>query len=59
MQDLLKTVGLTQTCKKKVVRFSLGMRHHLSIAIALFGNPNHLIIDELINCLDLPVSKIT
>lgn len=49
---LLKIVGLEDTGKKKVRQFSLGMKQRLSIAIALMGNPDFLILDEPINGLD-------
>jgi len=50
--DILKTVGLSDTGKKKSGDFSLGMKQRLGIAIALIGNPDFLILDEPINGLD-------
>lgn len=50
--DILKTVGLSDTGKKKSGDFSLGMKQRLGIAIALVGNPDFLILDEPINGLD-------
>ena len=50
--DILKTVGLADTGRKKSGDFSLGMKQRLGIAIALIGNPDFLILDEPINGLD-------
>lgn len=52
VDDLLKTVGLEDTGKKKVGSFSLGMRQRLGIALALAGDPKLIILDEPINGLD-------
>lgn len=48
----LQAVGLTYTGKKTVKHFSMGMKQRLSIAMALLGNPDFLVLDELINGLD-------
>lgn len=52
VEDMLKFVGLTETGKKKVKNFSMGMKQRLGIGIALFRNPDFLILDEPINGLD-------
>ena len=52
IDELLRIVGLENTKTKKAKYFSLGMRQRLSIAIALCGNPDFLILDEPINGLD-------
>lgn len=52
IKELLEFVGLADTGKKKVGRFSLGMKQRLGIAIALLGHPEILILDEPINGLD-------
>ena len=52
IDEILKIVGLEKTKTKKAKYFSLGMRQRLSIAIALRGNPDFLILDEPINGLD-------
>ena len=52
IDDLLKTVGLENTGKKKAGSFSLGMRQRLGIALALVGDPRMIVLDEPINGLD-------
>lgn len=51
----LELVGLSDTGKKKVQNFSLGMKQRLGIAAALLGEPEFLMLDEPANGLD-PVS---
>lgn len=48
----LELVGLDNTKKKKVNNFSLGMKQRLSLAVALLGEPEFLILDEPVNGLD-------
>lgn len=52
VEGMLEFVGLAGTGKKKVKNFSMGMKQRLGIGIALFRNPDFLILDEPINGLD-------
>lgn len=52
IDTILKLVGLSQTGKKRVGQFSLGMKQRLSIGIALLHQPKLLILDEPTNGLD-------
>jgi ABC-2 type transport system ATP-binding protein len=52
IEEVLNTVGLTNTGKKRVKQFSMGMKQRLGIAIALLNNPMLLILDEPTNGLD-------
>lgn len=56
-KEMLDFVGLTDTGKKKVKDFSLGMKQRLGLATALLTNPELLILDEPINGLD-PIGVI-
>lgn len=52
IEEILAQVGLQEAGKKKVKKFSLGMKQRLGIGMALLGEPDLLILDEPINGLD-------
>jgi lantibiotic transport system ATP-binding protein len=52
ISEVLDIVGLENTGKKVVKKFSLGMKQRLSIALALLPSPELLILDEPSNGLD-------
>lgn len=50
--EMLDFVGLSDTGRKKIRHFSMGMKQRFGIAVALMRNPDFLILDEPINGLD-------
>lgn len=52
IEEVLDTVGLKDTGRKRTGQFSMGMKQRLGIAIALLNNPKLLILDEPGNGLD-------
>lgn len=53
ISELIELVGLNNVCKKNIHSYSMGMKKRLSIAAALLGNPELLILDEPFNGVDI------
>lgn len=52
IRSTMERVGLDPNSRKKVGKYSLGMRQRLGIAQAIMENPDILILDEPMNGLD-------
>lgn len=52
IDELLEFVGLANTGRKAVGKFSLGMRQRLGLAMSLISKPEIMVLDEPINGLD-------
>ena len=52
VDEVLALVGLAENAQRRVGEFSMGMRQRLTLAVALLGDPQFLILDEPANGLD-------
>lgn len=52
IDEVLATVGLEGTGRKRAGRFSMGMKQRLGLALALLARPRLLVLDEPTNGLD-------
>lgn len=52
IQEVLEIVGLSDAQDTRVKKYSTGMKQRLGIAMAMFHNPDLLILDEPLNGLD-------
>ncbi len=52
IEELLKKVGLSDTIKKRIKKFSRGMKQRLGIAAGLVSNPKVILFDEPTSALD-------
>lgn len=58
IKSLLSRLNLNPDDKKKVKKFSLGMKQKVGIAEAFMENPDIVILDEPFNALDAKLIKI-
>lgn len=52
IDEVLETVGLADTGRKRAGRFSMGMKQRLGLALTLVAEPELLVLDEPTNGLD-------
>jgi len=56
IKELLETVGLKKSAKKKIGGYSRGMKQRLGIAQALINDPKIILLDEPVSALD-PIGR--
>lgn len=56
-REIAEYIGMASYAKKRVRSYSLGMKQHLLLAMAILNNPKLVLLDEPINGLD-PTSAI-
>ncbi len=52
IHEVIELVGLTESARKKVSKFSTGMKQRVGLAMALVHHPRFIILDEPTNGLD-------
>jgi ABC-2 type transport system ATP-binding protein len=52
VEEVLAVTGIGKAADRRAGKFSLGMSQRLGIAAALLGDPQVLLLDEPVNCLD-------
>jgi ABC-2 type transport system ATP-binding protein len=52
VREVLDQLGLAQSARQRVKKYSLGMAQRLGMAAALLGDPEILVLDEPVNGLD-------
>lgn len=57
IMEVAERIGMTSYLNKRVQNFSLGMKQHLLLALAIINDPKLLLLDEPLNGLD-PTSAI-
>ena len=59
IKEVLEKFGLNWRNKKRVGKYSMGMRQRLGLAQAIMENPDFLILDEPMNGLDMHWLEVT